>query len=318
MLIERSSNFFLDYCGYSVVNKNIATTTLLDFIERSAQMKKITVDSEVLEMLGKIAKPFTETTPNHVIRRLLGLPPKEPDRSTSLNVTIDTSSVLTESISNVYSGKYSLSVNLASVCPAIFNLNKATPFVNPAFLTFLMDKMLNTTGNFVTRHVLPFMDRVRLVTPSGSCWNPWMNYPYGSKNKGKNKDNGKTSCQRCVEHFKQCRKFGCWGGQDLKRNCKQVHSCVYHPDNPTEEIGQPNRCDFSKEVIWKRSGKGEIFAYSIYYLEVVKNSLLAGKSVPLHLLLAVFYSGEEFNHKLASKFQKDFHFSDEEMSYLFT
>ena len=42
-------------------------------------MITIEIDEEVFEMLGKIAKPFVETSPNMVIRRILGLEPEKPD-----------------------------------------------------------------------------------------------------------------------------------------------------------------------------------------------------------------------------------------------
>ena len=46
--------------------------------------------------------------------------------------------------------------------------------------------------------------------------------------------NGLVSCQSTVEHFKQPRKFGCWGGKSIKTDCEAEDYCPYHPDFPDE------------------------------------------------------------------------------------
>jgi hypothetical protein len=81
---------------------------------------------------------------------------------------------------------------------------------HPAFLTFLMDKCNNTKGNYKTSDIVEFMEKIHLKLPNGTFRNPWMKASYGGQK------NGLISCQRTIEHFKQTRKFGCWGGKDIK------------------------------------------------------------------------------------------------------
>ena len=79
--------------------------------------------------------------------------------------------------------------------------------------------------------------------------------------------NGLISCQRTIEHFRQTRKFGCWGGKDIKENCNSANECIYHPEND-EKI--QNKCDLRNGVIWKRTSPDSPFTYGKYYLEVIK------------------------------------------------
>lgn len=135
-----------------------------------------------------------------------------------------------------------------------------------------------------------------------------MKYAYSGKN------NGLTSCQRTIEHFKQTRKFGCWGGKDTKVNCDAKFECIYHPKNETK---MQNKCDLHKGVIWKRNNPGSPFEYSVNYLQVVKDELLRGKRMPLKPMLQAFYKGRNYTNDFIGQFKKDFHFNSEEMSFLF-
>ncbi|OGW38414.1 MAG: hypothetical protein A2Y97_07840 [Nitrospirae bacterium RBG_13_39_12] len=257
-------------------------------------MKTITVDQEVYEKLKDLARPFEEITPNDVIRRLLGLPQKKL--------------CITEESDNIQTNKQdlttitSMSKRDMSNIQSVDNLRKLSPFVHPAFLTFLFDKFKNTKGNYKTSDIIPFMKHFNLITPSGSFRNPWMNDPYHDKN----------SCIRTIEHFKQCRKYGCWGGRDLKQDCNIV-SCIYHPNNPDK---LKNKCDLRKGVIWKRQNPKSLVSYGNSYVKVIKEELLESKSIPVEPLLKVFYPNMSFDKSLIERFIQDFHLNDKEMVLL--
>jgi hypothetical protein len=186
---------------------------------------------------------------------------------------------------------------------AFARLREITAHVHSAFLTFLMDKYLNAKGNYKTSDIIPFFEQVNLVTPSGSFRNPWMDRPYENP----------SSCQRTVEHYRQCRKFGCWGGENSKTNCVKF-SCEYHPNN---KDGPKNKCDFRKSVIWKREKPQYPSCYGDKYIEVVKRDLLKGKPIPLKPLLSVFYPNDYFDEKLIKRFVEDFHINKQEMAEFF-
>lgn len=253
-------------------------------------MKSIEVDDDVYEKLGKLATPFVETNPNDVLRRLLGLSPIAPNprlpfRDESRNKdsrsgTNDRNKLLIE------------------------KLRLASMHVHPAFLTFLMDKHLNSQGNFRTSDILSFMKMYNLRLNSGLFRNPWMKAAY------KGKDGGSISCTRTIEHFKQARRFACWLGKDSKSDCNENHTCGYHPDN-SQDI--KNKCDLQKGVIWKRFNRGSPFSYGSNYIDVVDTKLLDGKGILLSPLLAVFYRKNEFDDDTIKWFKHDFNLRDDEM-----
>ena len=253
-------------------------------------MKTINVDQEVYEKLKDLADPFEETTPNDVIRRLLGLSQSKLPIEGSANIMPTKQDVTTIA---------SIPKKDMSNIQAIDNLRKLSPFVRPAFLTFLFDKFENAKGNYKTSDIIPFMKHFNLVTPSGSFRNPWMNDPY----------QGKDSCIRTIEHFKQCRKYGCWGGRDLKEDCAVI-SCIYHPDNPDK---LKNKCDLRKGAIWKRQNPKSPFSYGTLYVKVIKEELLGNKAIPVEPLLRAFYPDMPFDKSLVTRFIQDFHLSDKEM-----
>ena len=251
----------------------------------------IEVDDEVYMKLKELADPFIDTTPNHALRRLLGLNPK----LLSLQKEEGDSTQIKEKLT------IRMGIPLSK---AISKLREGSPLVHPSFLTFLMDKHLNAKGNYNTSDIIPFFERFHLVTPAGSYWNPWMDNPY------KNKD----SCQRTIEHYRQCRKFGCWGGKDSKENC-QKFSCEYHPNN---KDGPKNKCDLRNGVIWKREEPKYPSCYGNNYMELVKKDLLRNKSIPLFPLLSLFYPEDDFNEELIKKFKADFNLNEKEMAQFFT
>lgn len=253
---------------------------------------KIEIDEEVFLKLKEIAEPFVDTTPNHVIRRLIGLPPKHMAKP----IEFPFSPELPEARRISMQGKIPAG-------QAIPRLREVTAYVHSAFLTFLMDKHLNTNGNYKTSDIIPFFERFNLVTPPGFFCNPWMVNPYENK----------SSCQRTVEHYRQCRKFGCWGGKNYKTNCDKF-SCEYHSNN---KDGPKNKCDFRKSVIWKREKPQYPSCYGESYIEVVKKELLKGKVVPLKPLLSVFYPDNCFDEKLIERFIEDFHMNKQEMTQFF-
>lgn len=301
-------------------------------------MIKIDIDEQVFEKLKEISIPFIEITPNLVIRRLLGLSneglvniisPSEfyqktsksdlasqKDLSLSMNDKgfsrdVEISTIKTEPIRNkkriiqqpvISSEEYPF-------VERIERLRKNSFETHPAFLTFLMDKYFNTEGNYQTKQITDFMDKMNLQSISGILRNPWMKGPYsGDKN-------GITSCQRTIEHFKQTRKFGCWGGKDIKNNCDASNVCQYHPNN---ESDIKNKCDLRKGVIWKRRNPDSNFIYGNDYLKIVKNELLKGKTIPLQPLLYVFYPDRHYGEGLVNQFVEDFHFTENEFRALFT
>lgn len=279
---------------------------------------KIDIDEEVFLKLKQVAEPFVDMTPNHVIRRLLGLPSKPGDETIespplqrpimdsprrTLRHVLSKSAL--ESLNQVLSqAEEPVSTNgEILIGQDIGRLRVVTTNVHSAFLTFLMDKYLNEKGNYKTSDIIPFFERFNLVTPSGFFWNPWMDRHYENK----------SSCQRTVEHFRQCRKFGCWGGKNSKTNCEKF-SCKYHPNN---KDGPKNKCDFRKGVIWKREAPQYSSCYGESYIEVVKTELLNGKVVPLKPLLSLFYPDDNFDEKLTAKFIEEFHMNKQEMTHFF-
>lgn len=252
----------------------------------------IEIDEEVFLKLKELAEPFVDMTPNHVIRRLAGLSSKHVEQETKIP------------LSPKLPRERSLSIQ--GKIPAdqtILRLREATAFVHSAFLTFLMDKHLNTKGNYKTSDIIPFFEQFKMVTTSGYLRNPWMASPYENK----------SSCQRTVEHFRQCRKFGCWGGRNTKANCTKS-SCEYHPEN---KDGPKNRCDLRKGVIWKRESRQYPASYGDNYIEIVKKDLLNGKRIPLNPLLSVFYPNDHFDEKLIERFFKDFNMNEQEITQFF-
>jgi hypothetical protein len=275
-------------------------------------MKKIEVDQEVYEKLKKLADPFVETTPNHVLRRILGLPLEK------------------KAITKKKARKRKISRDTEPWGVAISKLRKETDFVHPAFLTYLVDKFYDGRGNFKISDIIPFMEEMNLVSASGAYLNPWMPGPY----------KGKASCQNTIAHYRECRRFGCWGGRDYKDHCDNL-ACFYHPQNSSGVI--KNKCDLRKGVIWKRRSAKSEYSYGAVYLEVVAKELLGHKRIPLHSLLTVFYPQRhttvdmvergyfEYGHdnlpegdpiilenEITDKFAYDFNFTDREIDCLFT
>jgi len=266
----------------------------------------ITDDAETYDELKRIAVTFKDTTPNHVIRRLLGLDKKSLVKSKEASFVRTLPSNLGVKSLNRTDG-----TERTLLKQSLIELKENTRKVHSAFLTFLLDKRVN--GNFSSSHIVPFMKKYNLIDSFGNYINPWMPKPYGSKG---DKDSGERSCTRTIEHFRQCRKFGCWSGKDNKKDCADI-SCMYHPGNPKAGPGKANKCDLRKGVIWKRAGKGTPFSYGINYLDVVKDELLGNQLIPLNYLLGVFYNGEVYNNNLLRRFKDEFHFTRDEMDELF-
>ena len=269
------------------------------------KMNKIEVDDEVYVKLGEIAVPFKETTPNMVIRRLLKLTEKQPYTS---EITSDGEKMLRTANFKATPQPQTTSLRSNIIEQHIDELRAASLKTHPAFLTFLMDKYKNTKGNYKTSHIIEFMEETNLQLPNGSFRNPWMKAPYGGEK------NGLISCQRTIEHFKQTRKFGCWGGKDIKENCDSVNECIYHPKNKAK---MKNKCDLRNGVIWKRETPISLFTYGHNYLKVVKTQLLKDCSIPLKLLLDIVFQGSNYNSDLIEQFKKIFHFNTEELNTLF-
>ena len=87
-------------------------------------MKTIEIDDDIYHKLGEIAKPFVETTPRMVIRRLL-------DNynltviNTATKTAVEHKEVITARADNLKS------------CPHVIELlREATPDAHPGFLTF--------------------------------------------------------------------------------------------------------------------------------------------------------------------------------------
>ena len=268
-------------------------------------MEKIEVDDEVYEKLGEIAVPFKETTPNMVIRRLLKLTEKQPFTS-ELNINDEK---ILRMVNSEAKSQPQTTLSLPNIIEQHINELRASSLkTHPAFLTFLMDKYKNTKGNYKTSQVIEFMEEINLKLTNGLFRNPWMKAPYGGEK------NGLISCQRTIEHFKQTRKFGCWGGKDIKENCDSVNECVYHPKNISKV---KNKCDLRNGVIWKRESPNLPFTYGYNYLKVIKTQLLKGHSIPLKPLLNIVFPGSIYNSSLIEQFKKVFHFNDEELNTLF-
>ncbi len=249
-------------------------------------MKKIDIDSEVYQKLKELADPFVETSPNDVLRRILGLPTvKAVERGGELRPAREAEEggpvVLTD-------------------------LRRSTGYVHPAFLTFLIDKHKAIGGGFSTADIIPFMEHFQLVTPSGFYRNPWMEKPYGGEKRGK------TSCEGSIEQYRQCRHYGCWGGRDSKADCDTLE-CRYHPRNPNLEacVGR-NKCDLRKGVIWKRESPLSPYTFGKDYVEVVRSEFLKGRAMPVKLLAGAFYPGEEENEQAINQFLREFHIGEPE------
>jgi len=261
-------------------------------------MFEISVDTEVYNKLGEIAIPFKETTPNMVLRRLL-------DLSSQDNMPKQT-------VDNLCDRKLSkknqiVKQSLIDIEKCIVELKNATQDIHPAFLTILMDKFYDTKGNYKTSYIVNFMEKIHLKLSNGQFYNPWMKAPYsGDKN-------GLVSCQRTIEHFRQTRRFGCWGGQDEKSNCKYF-KCKYHPESDNR---LKNKCDLRNGVIWKRSSPDKEFSYGKNYLDVIKKQLLNNKTVPLELFLKIVYPNKIYNNQLIGQFKKLFNFNEDELSLFF-
>jgi hypothetical protein len=248
-------------------------------------MKIVEIDLDVYEKLKDLANPFEETTPNEVLRRVLGLT-KQKTSSNGEGIN-----------DNVFQRKALHSPTISS----INNLAEKTRFVHSALLTFLLDKHKNSKGNFSTSDIVPFMEKFHLVTPSRTYRNPWMTRDYKDR----------ASCIRTIEHFRQCRKFGCWGGKNSKQDCNSI-SCDYHPGNTARVI--KNSCDLRKPVIWKRQNPQSIYTYGDSYIKSIKDNHLQGQTLPLKELLSVFYPDTVFNKTLIDRFVHDFNLSDKEMT----
>lgn len=250
-------------------------------------MKTIEIDNEVYEKLGELAKPFVDTSPNHVLRRLLSL---------NTNTTV---------VKPPYDNKDEIESKPDDQGKILIEkLRLASLHVHPAFLTFLIDKYYNTHGNFKVSDIIDFMVCYNLRLNSGSLRNPWMPSAY------KGKDNGSISCTRTIEHFRQTRRYACWLGKNSKVDCNENLSCIYHPDN-SDSIR--NKCDLRKGVIWKRFNPGEAFSYSADYIDVVDKELLNGKGILLKPLLSVFYPQNQFNTETINYFKHEFNLRDDEM-----
>lgn len=268
-------------------------------------MITIEVDADVLKKLAEIAVPFKETSPNLVIRRLLGMPLEDTRSSNQTSFQhIEKTTKNSQTQLPIQKGQKDLGENSTR----INSLRSVSSDTHPSFLTFLMDKYHNTKGNYKTSDIIKFMENCNLQLSNGSFRNPWMKAPYrGDKN-------GLDSCQRTIEHFKQPRKFGCWGGKDKKENCDAIYECKYHPGSDTKI---KNKCDLRKGVIWKRLSPNSPFTYGKYSIEVVKKQLLNGHAVPLKPLLAVIFPADKYDGDLVEKFKSVFHFDDNELNKLF-
>jgi len=269
-------------------------------------MNKIDVDNDVYRKLGEIAIPFKETTPNMVLRRLLEL---SEDRSTDSELTVETYQSQKEKLVSSLSESQSFPLPSSSIENYIEELRTKLVETHPAFLTFLMDKYNNTKGNYKTSDIVRFMEKINLKLPNGTFRNPWMKAPY------RGKKNGLISCQRTIEHYKQTRKFGCWGGKDIKENCDSFNTCDYHPDSKVE---MKNKCDLRNGVIWKRESPDSLFSYGHNYLKIVKKELLKNRTIPLKPVLKIVYPGCAYDTKLIEQFKKEFHFSNDEFELLIT
>nr|WP_320193282.1 hypothetical protein [uncultured Desulfobacter sp.] len=269
-------------------------------------MNKIDIDNDVYRRLGEIAIPFKETTPNMVLRRLLDLPEAKSHTSVFTVGNLQEKQVKFASSS---SEPQSQTLQSSPIENCIEKLRSESSEIHPAFLTFLMDKYNNTKGNYKTSNIIEFMEKINLKLPNGTFRNPWMKSPYGGQK------NGLISCQRTIEHFKQTRKFGCWGGKDTKVNCDSLNTCDYHPDN---KVAIKNKCDLRNGVIWKRDSPDSIFNYGHNYLKVVKKELLKNCTIPLKSFLKIVYFGRTYDTNLIEQFKKEFHLNNDEFQTFFS
>jgi hypothetical protein len=249
-------------------------------------LKTIDIDQEVYQKLKELADPFIETTPNDVLRRILGLPSRRAVDSGKLQWTSSDAETFIQ--------------------PALIDLQRGTAGIHPAFLTFLIDKHKAAGGGFSTADIIPFMERFNFVTPAGLYRNPWMEKPYGGEKRGK------ASCEGSVEQYRQCRHYGCWGGKDSKAGCDSL-SCRYHPRNPVQEssVGR-NKCDLRKGVIWKRESPQSPYTFGKDYIGVVRSEFLKGQAIPLDLLARACYPREEEHDRALSQFMEEFHVDESE------
>lgn len=263
----------------------------------------IDIDVEVFDKLKEIAIPFVDVTPNLVIRRLIGLSTRRIGDRVCLRSSSGSSPTVNRGKKKIITIVPHKDAPYDSA--PIERLRSTSDLsTHQAFLTFLMDKFYNTHGNYKTSGIIPFLEKFNLRTPSGAYRNPWMQAPYGGEK------NGRNSCTRTIEHFKQSRRFGCWGGKNIKTNCDAKDSCIYHPDNLADIT---NKCDLRKGVIWKRATKASPFVYGTHYVDVIKRELLNDGAMPLKPLLSVFYPNRPFNKDLANTFIAEFHFDEREM-----
>jgi predicted CopG family antitoxin len=249
-------------------------------------LKTIDIDSEVYQKLKESADPFVETSPNDVLRRILGLPTRKPaERGVEMWAAPEAE---------------------AGFPQVLRDLRSSTGYVHPAFLTFLIDKHKSIGGGFSTADIIPFMERFRFVTPSGFYRNPWMVKPYGGQRRGK------TSCEGSIEQYRQCRHYGCWGGRDSKTGCDTL-DCRYHPRNPNLEacVGR-NKCDLRKGVIWKRENPLSPYTFGKDYVEVIRSEFLKGQAMPMNLLAGALYPGEEESERALTQFVQEFHVDESE------
>jgi hypothetical protein len=263
------------------------------------EMVTIDVDKEVIDKLKEIAIPFVDLTPNHVIRRILGMKPGLVINTTgALEENLLTRGVTPSSLTSTRRG-----LARDQMLTLIDELHRQTGYVNSAFLTFLIDKYCKTEGNFKSSNIMNFMDKFNLHTNTGYR-NPWMSKPYKNKN----------SCDKTIYHFNQCRKYGCWNNNDSKINCS-FFSCVFHPQNNSDKV---NKCDLRKGVIWKKENPQSLsFRYGALYLDVIKNEIMNGEKFPLKLLLNIFYLGDSNDIQLIHRFKTEFNFNDNEMDVIF-
>ncbi len=248
-------------------------------------MRTIKIDEQVWEKLQELAVPLVDEA-NDVLRRVLGLDKKEGIAK---------------------SRKPQRRLPRESDDSRLKNLDKLrtqTSYVKPAFLTFLVWKYHESLppGTSFSAATKTFMTKVGLKIDS-KYWNPWMKDAYKDW----------SSCQKTIAHFRECRKFGCWNGRNSKANCRE-YSCAYHPENPVE---MKNKCDLTKGVIWRRQRPDAGYELGVEYMNIIKTELLECKSMPLPLMLSVFYPGQAFNSSLVERFRAQLNLSDAELRYFF-
>lgn len=270
-------------------------------------MIQIFVDQEVFDKLGQISKPFIETNPNMVIRRLLCLSNKPQVAKESKSEVLRREVVTTNSKVKDNTSTSTDVISSDDHYLQIEHLRNVSLQTHPAFLTFLMDKYQNTKGNYKISDIMDFLDKANLHLTNNLYRNPWMKTVYGGQ-----KD-GLISCQRTIEHFRQTRKFGCWSGRNDKLECNNF-ACQYHPKNNADI---QNKCDLRNGVIWKRNSAQSPFEYGSNYLQVVKKELLKNRDIPIKELLRVLYPQMNYDTNLVVKFTQEYHMNDQEMKIFF-